>query len=207
MKLLSLNCKGLASTRKKLALKRMMEVLSPEVILLQETMGPEMEVEILLSSLLPLYSFTTQSAIGHSRGLSIGWKKSSIQCTNSWGSSFGIGAQLCWEDTNATLTIVNIYGPYSNRSKLWDSFRKSGFVKEIILIIVGDLNFNLGAHEIWGPKARIDPLASYFSNLMMESKLVDVDPQILKPTWSNKWVGEERIVKILDISMLSEYLL
>ena len=94
MKLVSLNCRGLASTRKKLALKKMMEVLSPEVILLQETMGPELEVETSLSSLLLLYSFTAQSAFGHSGGLAIGWNKTSIQCTNSWGSPLGLGTYL-----------------------------------------------------------------------------------------------------------------
>ena len=86
MKFVSLNCRGLASTWKNLALKRMMEVLSPEVILLQETMGQELEVETSLTSLLPQYSFTAQSAIGHSGGLAIGWKKTSIQCTNSGGA-------------------------------------------------------------------------------------------------------------------------
>ena len=69
-----------------------MEVFSLEVILLQETMGLEMEVELLLSSLLPLYSFTAQSANEHLGGLAIGWKKSSIQCKNSWGSSFRLGS-------------------------------------------------------------------------------------------------------------------
>ena len=131
MKLISLKCKGLASTRNKISLKRIMEVLSPEVILLQETMGPEMEVENLLSSLLPLYSFTTQSARGHSGGLAIGWKKSCICCTNTWGSSLGLGAQICWVEKNLNLTVVNIYGRYTNISEFWDSFRKSRFIKEI----------------------------------------------------------------------------
>ena len=92
MKLLSLKCRGLESTRKKLAVKRMISVQALEVILIQETMGPELEVENLLSSILPLYSFTAHSARGHSRGLAIGWKKSCIRCTNTWGSSLGLGA-------------------------------------------------------------------------------------------------------------------
>ena len=86
MKFVSLNCRGLESTWKKLALKRMMEVLSLEVILPQETMGQEMEVETSLTSILPQYSFTVKSAIGHSGGLAIGWKKTSIRCTNSGGA-------------------------------------------------------------------------------------------------------------------------
>ena len=84
MKFVSLNCRGLASTQKNISLKRMMEVLSPEVILPQETMGPELEYETSLTSLLPQYSFTAQSAIGHSRDLTIGWR--CIRCTNSGGA-------------------------------------------------------------------------------------------------------------------------
>ena len=75
------------------------------------------------------------------------------------------------------------------------------------MIIGGDLNFTLGAHEIWGPKARIDPSAPYFSNLLMDSKLIDLDPQLLNPTWSNRRVGEERIAKRLDRFLLLEDLL
>ena len=41
----------------------------------------------------------------------------------------------------------------------------------------------------------------------MDSKLIDLDPQILNLTWSNRRVGEERIAKRLDRSLLSEDLL
>ena len=102
MKFVSLNCRGLESTWKKLSLKRMMEVLSPEVILPQETMGLELEVETSLTSLLLQYSFTTQSAIGHSGGLEIGWKKTSIRCTNSRGACLYL---------NQSHFFSNFFGP------------------------------------------------------------------------------------------------
>ena len=53
----------------------------------------------------------------------------------------------------------------------------------------------------------MDPLAPYFNNILMESKLVDLDPKNLKRTWSNRWVGEERIAKRLGKLLLSEDLL
>ena len=102
---------------------------------------------------------------------------------------------------------MNIYGPYNNITKFWDSFKKFGMSKEMNLIIAGDLNFTMGAHEIWGPKARMDPLAPYFSNLLLELKLIDLDPQNLKPTWTNRWVGEERIAKRLEIFLMTEDIL
>ena len=167
MKIFSINYRGLANTRKKLSLKRILSIQTPEVILLQETMGSELEVENLLTSITPHYTFTAQSARGHLGLLALGWKKYCIRCTNTWGSSFGLGAQLCWEEININLTVINIYGPYSNRSYFWDSFKKSGIIKERKLIIGGDLNFTLGAHEIQGPKAQTYPSSPYFTNLLM----------------------------------------
>ena len=85
-------------------------------------------------------------------------------------------------DLCAQFNILNIYGPYNNKTEFWDSFKNSGMSKEENLIIGGDLNFTMGAQEIWGPKARMDPLSHYFSNLLLELKLIDLDPQNLKPT-------------------------
>ena len=86
-------------------------------------------------------------------------------------------------------------------------FQKSRVCKGKKLDYRGDLNFTLGAHEFWGPKARNDPLASYFNNLLMDSKLINVDPQPLKLTWSSRCLGEERIAKRLDRFLISEELL
>ena len=58
-----------------------------------------------------------------------------------------------------------------------------------------------------GGQRRVDPLAPYFSNILMESKLIDLDPQFLKPTWTNRRVGEERIAKWLDRFLIYEDLL
>ena len=51
MILLSYNCRGLASPHKKSSIKRMNALLDPQIILLQETMGPrDMVKEVLESS-------------------------------------------------------------------------------------------------------------------------------------------------------------
>ena len=75
------------------------------------------------------------------------------------------------------------------------------------MIIGGDLDFTLGAHEIWGPKVRTYPLAIFFNNLLQNLKLIDLDPQKSKPSWTNRRVGEDRIAKRLDRFMLVENIL
>ena len=74
------------------------------------------------------------------------------------------------------------------------------------MVIGGDLNFTLGAHQISGPKARVDPLANFFINLLQNIKMVDLAPQNLKPTWINRRHGEDRIEKTLDKFLMEESL-
>jgi hypothetical protein len=57
--------------------------------------------------------------------------------------------------------------------------------------------------EVWGPRAREDPLSDYFSQNMTAKSLFDVEPTKLKPTWRNKWVGEDQIAKRIDRFVVS----
>ena len=103
--------------------------------------------------------------------------------------------------------VLNIYGPYNERVPFWDSLRASQFLKKENVVIGGDLNFTLGVHDIWGLNARSDPLVAFFKTLLRNLKLVDLDPQNIKPTWSNRRVGDDRVAKRLDRFLLSESLL
>jgi hypothetical protein len=51
------------------------------------------------------------------------------------------------------------------------------------VILGGDLNFSLGAIEVWGPREISDSLSEYFSHKLGEWGLIDVDLVKLKPTW------------------------
>ena len=125
MKLLSLNRKGLESIRKKLSLKRMIQVQNPDIILLQETLGSKAEVSSCLSSISSNFSFLAQSAKGLSGGLEIGWNPSTLRFVNSWGASFSMGLEIFWEEANLLLNVIKIYGPYNNRVAFWESVQAS----------------------------------------------------------------------------------
>jgi len=51
------------------------------------------------------------------------------------------------------LYVFNIYGLYHDRATLVKSF-----LKEENVIIEGDLNILLGASEVWGYEALLDPM-------------------------------------------------
>ena len=57
------------------------------------------------------------------------------------------------------------------------------------LVLGGDLNFSLGLSEIWGVKARVDVLTNFFTNLLESLGLVDINPMVSIPTWTNHRVG------------------
>ena len=57
------------------------------------------------------------------------------------------------------------------------------------LILAQDLNFTLGANDIWGMKAQLDPLASFFSQLIKDHSFVDLAPACAGPTWRNGRTG------------------
>ena len=86
----------------------------------------------------------------------------------------------------------------------WESLQASQILRSENVVIGGDLNFTLGAHEISRPRARVDPLANFFSNLLHKIKMVDLSPQKLKPIWTNRRHGEDRIEKILDKFLMEE---
>eukprot|EP00253_Pinus_taeda_P033651 PITA_33651 len=72
MKLLSFNCRGFASSAKKLALRRLLTSDRLDIIFLQETLCQADHLIHLLSSWLPNWNFDALDASGRSGGLAIG---------------------------------------------------------------------------------------------------------------------------------------
>jgi hypothetical protein len=81
------------------------------------------------------------------------------------------------------------------------------FLKNNNLIVGGYLIFSLGTTEVWGPRARVDPLTDLFQHFISELGLSYLAPIKLSTTWRNKRHGEDRIVKILDRFLIADPLL
>ena len=145
MKIMSFNCRGLASLLKKSSLRRLVELNQPDVILLQETLGCSEEVVRVLETLLPGWKFVAVDARGCSGGLASGWKVQSCRCDCSWGISSGVGLEVWDVVFGKTLTILNIYGPYLNRASFWDSLFNLDLFDVTDVILGGDFNLTLGA--------------------------------------------------------------
>ena len=153
MKILSFNSRGLAGPGKKSAFIRVLTLEHPDVILLQETLGVGEVIRERLESCIPGWSFVTMDARGHSKGLAVGWKNSSVKMINSWGTEVVLGIEVFAEELGISLNVVNVYGPYLNRAPFWDSLLQNPLVNGDRLMLGGDLNFSLGHNEVWGPHA------------------------------------------------------
>jgi endonuclease/exonuclease/phosphatase family metal-dependent hydrolase len=82
----------------------------------------------------------------------------------------------------------------------------SGLLATKNLIIAGDLNFTVSANEVWGSKARLDPLVECFKETFKALGQVDIAPSLYAPTWCNGRGGSKGIAKRLDRVYMSEEL-
>eukprot|EP00253_Pinus_taeda_P010674 PITA_10674 len=203
----SWNCRGLASKPKKLALRDWLQNSKSDILFLQETLGKGSEVESMLKSLLPGWSFSAIDSSGHSGGLAIGYREGIIKCINLWGTKHVMGMEVISPDFSSPFLIVNIYGPCQGRELFWTDLLAKSLMNSSLMIVGGDLNFSLGRVEAWGPSAREDPLSDFFHKALLDKNLIDPSPIKLKPTWRNRRSGEDQIAKRLDRFLLSEGLI
>ena len=204
MKVLSFNCRGLASSHKKSSLKRLVERIQLDVIFLQGTMGNCDSVQQALFTLLPGWDFLAMDARGRSGGLATGWRKTGCRVSNSWGCSSCLGVDIFSREHNTSFFLINIYGPYLDQTGFWENLFAKLFFSQGNQIIGGDLNFTLGASEVWVSSAISDPLEDFFRSHMFRLDLFDIVPAKMNPTWRNRRTGEGRIAKRLDRFLVGE---
>jgi len=204
MKVMSFNCRGLAGPKKKSALKRVLTLEHPDVILLQETLGEGDIIKEHLESWFTGWSFVTLDVRGRSGGLAVGWRTSALKVISAWGMESVLGVEVMSVELGISLLVINIYGPYLNRIPFWDSLFHNPMLDGESVVIGGDLNFSLGHSEVWGPSTHPDPQASYFTRMLVEKQLIDLEPIKLKPTWRNNRGGAARVAKRIDRFLVKE---
>jgi hypothetical protein len=138
----------------------LVESNQPDIIFLQETLGDRPTVVKVLETLFKNWSFAGTDSRGQSGGLEIGWNTHTIKLKNSWEFDSGLGLEICSADLRMVLIVINVYGPYLERMPFWDSLVRKTFMICDSIILGGDLNFSLGAAEVWEPKARANPLST-----------------------------------------------
>ena len=73
-----------------------------------------------------------------------------------------MGMEIFSQDLGASLTLLNICGPYQDRVQVWYNLFKRSLLQNREIVLGGDLNFYLGVVEMWGMKATPNTLKNYF---------------------------------------------
>jgi len=206
MKIMSFNCRGLAGPLKRPALRRVLDLEHPDVLMLQETLGEMEAVKSKLEGMLPGWVFQCLDVRGRSGGIATGWNTRTVKIENVWGMDSVLGCSFFSSDTGEEITLLNIYGPYQDRIPFWEKVFSLECLKNDSVIIGGDLNFSLGHSEVWGPQARVDILTDFFTHRLMNLNLIDIEPIRVKPTWRNMRSGDSRVAKRLDRFLVADSL-
>ena len=144
MRILTLNFHGLGGLVKQKSLCHLIVSLSPDVVLLQETMTSSYLALFAFSKLFPGWEFCALSSKGLSGGILSGWNPKLLKC-KSFHIAAGILLKASIRGSSFKLSILNCYGPYLNRDSFWSVVAIGGLLSLPNLILAGDLNFTFNA--------------------------------------------------------------
>ena len=144
--------------------------------------------------------------VGHAGGILALWNPT---YTNFMAYRFFGGILLSGKirGIRNTLNILNLYAPCQNRHEFWKRMDSSGIFTIQNLISMGDFNTTLRVNESWGHRARADPMAVYIGGILEKTKMVDIHPNPIIPTWTNMRTGDEFIGKRIDRAMVKEHMM
>jgi hypothetical protein len=108
------------------------------------------------------------------------------------------------KDNDFFFSVLNIYGPYTDRIPFWEDLKDAGAFNEPFTVVGGDLNFTLSSREVWGESSREDQQGGFFQSFLEKLHLVDLEPTKITPTWRNLRTGNEAVAKRLDIFLVSK---
>ena len=114
MLIITLNVHGLGGFAKQKSLCHLLFSLSPDVVLLQETMTSPYPTLFTFSKLCPGWEFCALSSNGLFGGILSGWNSKLIKC-KAFHTAASILLKASIRGSSIKLSILNCYGPYLNR--------------------------------------------------------------------------------------------
>eukprot|EP00253_Pinus_taeda_P004106 PITA_04106 len=201
MKYVSWNCRGLGNKLKEDALKDIVRMYSPEILLIQETKLEETSLLHASKTFWRKGIGSVASARGASGGIATFWDSSIYDLIHKDSSSHWLLTKLLHKDSGHQVSMFNIYAPVlpSEKKFCWDSILSYlSLNNPENIIIAGDMNVTLAVNEKKGGSPVRDPAREWVEDLMLGWELEDIKPTSGKFTWSNKRVGPNHIVVRLD---------
>ena len=183
------------------ALKDIVRLHSPEILLIQET---KLEDTLLLHSSKTFWRKgpgRAVSARGASGGIASFWDSAKYDLIQEESCQHWIFTQLLHKDSGQQVSMFNLYASISPTEKkiCWDSLQSFPLLHNPEnIIIAGDLNVTLAAEEKKGGSPVRDPAREWVEDIMIGWDMEDIKPSAGKYTWSNKRLGPRHIAARLD---------
>lgn len=181
MIIMNLNLRGVGGGPKLYAFRRLLALINPNLILLQETLCDELKARSFINSVLPSWHVCSVGATGRSGGLLSAWNPT-LFLFNSFTLGGGILLLGRSRVFDGTLNVFNCYGPQGEKCAYWESLAQSGLFNLSNLILAGDLVLTLGSQDSWGIRAQTSH-NTWFCNFFDSVALSDITPCPLAPTW------------------------
>jgi exonuclease III len=201
MQFVSWNCRGLGSKIKEEALRDLVRLARPEVLLIQETKLEEEEFLRVSNVFWKKGPGRAVSARGASGGLATLWDSSKIELVEEAATTHWLFTKLLHKGSGHLVSLFNLYVPVSvnEKKECWDSLAL--FLNQSNsenLVVAGDLNVTLSLVEKKGGSIVRDPAREWVEDLISDWELEDITPTNGKFTWSNKRLGPGHIAARLD---------
>ena len=146
MQFVSWNCKGLGSKSKEEAIKDLVRMNSPEILMIQETKMEEPETIQASKKFWKKGEGTAVSARGASRGLATFWNSTTLDLLEEVSTIHWLFTKFKHRASGQQISLFNIYASVllSEKRECWESL--NSFLSTNLhdnLVLAGDMNVTL----------------------------------------------------------------
>jgi exonuclease III len=188
------------------ALKDLVSLEKPSVILLQETKMEEIVALESAKKALKNNNGLALSSTGASGDILTLWDEKLWQLEVSFRAKHWILTILRNKDFDSKYSFINVYMPnqYSEKLDCWSSlFALKDSIDLNTVIVGGDFNTHLNQGEKKGGNRVRDPFSEKLLDLISNWDLQDIKPLKGRYTWNNRRSGLSHIASRLDRFLIS----
>jgi hypothetical protein len=171
MILLSINIRGVGGTLKDASMHRLLDRTNPDIIFLQETLVDEKKARLFMNAFRPTWLVCAVSLVGKSGGLLVTWDPFKFDLVPYLSCGGILLTGTCCENKRQ-LSLLNVYGPCSDKISFWDKVSDRGLLAYKNLIVAGDFNFTLNVDEVWGDTTHLDQSTGFFKAIFQRNSLL-----------------------------------
>ncbi|XP_059078035.1 uncharacterized protein LOC131876613 [Cryptomeria japonica] len=200
MKTLSWNVRGCNAPDKIRLIKRCLDQVRPDILLLQETKIKEEDFS-LFSRKFQSWNCSLVGAQGASGGLAMLWKGSAIDVTIVRATRWWQWLKIKSMQLQTSFFLFNIYGPINSNLKkqVWSELSEIlSNDKENVFILGGDFNALIRPSDKKGGMGWNRQSQRDFSSFVTSSGLIKIPFKTREFTWTNRRSGFLNIAEKLD---------